>query len=132
MNNTGISKDPIVIQPSCSCTNYSLSEKYTNVPAVISKNNELAVPVVVLTEIQGLMDNDISSFLANMVFQAHFRSFVRNSAVILWARLVLVRFVAVRNELTVPDVATPASNNADVQPEHSKKSPMVCQMAISM
>lgn len=53
ITNSGICRDPIVIQSNCNSTVYSLPENYTNVPAVTSKTNELALPEAALTKIQG-------------------------------------------------------------------------------
>ncbi len=53
VNNSGSCRDPVVIQPNRNSTGFSLPENYTNISAVTSKTNELTLPDVMLTNVQG-------------------------------------------------------------------------------
>ena len=53
VSNYGICRDPLVILSDLNSTEYSLPESYTNIPAVTCKINELALPQVRCTEIEG-------------------------------------------------------------------------------
>ena len=52
INNSGICRDPVVINPSLDRTNFSLPEKYSNVPAATTKINDLVIPEARLAEIK--------------------------------------------------------------------------------
>ena len=52
VNNSGICRDPVVINPSLDSTNFSLPEKYSNVPAATTKINDLVIPEARLAEIK--------------------------------------------------------------------------------
>ena len=53
VSNYGICRDPLVILSDLNSTEYSLPERYTNIPAVTCKINKLALPQVRCTEIEG-------------------------------------------------------------------------------
>ena len=56
VHNSGICRDPIVIVPDKSVTDYSLPGSYTNVPAVTCKVKELVLPLAKCSDFNGHLE----------------------------------------------------------------------------